>query len=687
MLKYGIAVLGIILAGAPAWAASYYAVRLDDPKAVYLTRGDGAADDTAAIQQAIDKVQETTNQGIVFVPEGRYRITSTINVWPGIRVIGYGPNRPVFVLGENTPGYQDPNAEKYMVFFAGGRPRAGRGGPAAPGGRGGNGQPQDAGAGTFYSAISNIDLEIRDGNPGAVGVRARYAQHCFMAHMDFRIGAGLAGIHEAGNVGEDLHFFGGQYAIWTRRPSPGWQYTVVDASFEGQREAAIREREAGLTLIRPRFRNVPTAISIDAGAPDEVWVKNGRMEDITGPAVIVSLENNARTEINLENVVCQRVPVFASFRESGKKVAAPAGIYEVKVFSHGLHYSDIGVVQAVRKYLHLVDARWGCHLLSALAEGGEDGHALADDVLEVDLGPRIIFQADDDGWAGNVFHPAILHPDLVGGAGFDGDCRRNVTEPRADEREAGFALADGRFTLPLEGGVHHGVLPPRRWPAGPDGVLAAEKMKVLTHVAGFVNAREAGADAEVHVGHEAVLGVAGTHADGALIAVPDLEIDVADSGVEGAGAGIRGLSLGSAAAGASRARLAAWSTSAAGWSPAAANPASGAGPATREEDHIPFTVLVLVPGSAFRQQEDRAGGPVPDQANAGPDVDGLRQAVDSLGNEDDSLARGFLNLVNGPLKRLGIVGETVAADGEGVRAEVDGLGVVQAEGVVGRPLR
>src|ERR1039457_5326266 len=90
--------------------------------------------------------------------------------------------------------------------------------------------------------------------------------------------------------------------------------------------------------------------------------------------------------------------------------------------------SDIRVVQAVRKYLHLVNARWGCHLLSALAEGGEDGHALADDVLEVDLGPRIIFQADDDGWAGNVFHPAILHPDLVGGARVEGDCRRNVTE-------------------------------------------------------------------------------------------------------------------------------------------------------------------------------------------------------------------------------------------------------------------
>src|ERR1017187_6085022 len=353
-----------LLAMASSWGASYYTVRLDDPKAVYLTpdnfpvHGDGLADDTEAIQQAINKVQETTSQGIVLVPQGRYRLTKTVNIWPGIRVIGYGATRPVFLLAENTPGYHDKDNERYMIFFAGSRPGAGRGsgggrgaagGRGAPGGRGtADGQPPDASPGTFYSAISNIDLEIGDGNAGAVGVRARYAQHCFMAHMDFRIGSGLAGIHEAGNVGEDLHFYGGQYAIWTRRPSPGWQYTVVDATFEGQREAAIREREAGLTLIRPHFRNVPTAISIDAGAPDELWVKNGRMEDITGPAVIVSLENNARTEINLENVVCRGVPVFAAFRESGKKVAAPAGIYEVKVFSHGLNYTDIGGVPATR---------------------------------------------------------------------------------------------------------------------------------------------------------------------------------------------------------------------------------------------------------------------------------------------------------------------------------------------------
>ena len=59
----------------PNWAsaASTITVRLDDPQAVYLTgaKGDGKADDSAAIQAAIDKAAGTRRQGIVFMPSGR----------------------------------------------------------------------------------------------------------------------------------------------------------------------------------------------------------------------------------------------------------------------------------------------------------------------------------------------------------------------------------------------------------------------------------------------------------------------------------------------------------------------------------------------------------------------------------------------------------------------------------------
>lgn len=314
---------------------SYYTLRLDDPRAVYLARdrsgavGDGVADDTAAIQKAIDAVQETTGEGVVFLPEGRYRLSATLHVWPGIRVVGYGARRPVLVLGDRTPGYQDPEKPRYMVFFAGRRPRDGS-------------LPPDANPGTFYSALSNVDVEIGAGNPGAVGVRARYAQHCFTSHVEFRTGSGLAGVHEGGNVAEDVRFVGGEYGIWTGTPSPGWQYTLLDARFEGQRRAAIREAAAGLTLIRPEFRNVPTAIEIEAARPDDLFVKDARLENVSGPAVIVSLEESPRTQVNFENAACRNVATFALFRESGRRVDAPGGSYVVRAFSHGLHYADLG---------------------------------------------------------------------------------------------------------------------------------------------------------------------------------------------------------------------------------------------------------------------------------------------------------------------------------------------------------
>jgi hypothetical protein len=328
-----------------AFGASYYPQRLEDSEAQYLTpsnfsvHADGKADDTEAIQQAIDKEEETNHEGVVFIPSGRYRITKTIHIWPGIRLIGYGATRPVLVVAPKTPYFQSGPA--YMVFFAGNRPKRIPGSNAEP-------VVHDANPGTFYSAMSNVDIEIQDGNPGAVGVRARYAQHCYLAHIDFHIGSGLAGIHDGGNVAQDVHFFGGQYGIWTRKPSPGWQFSVIDATFEGQREAAIREHEAGLTLIRPQFKNVPTAISIDAGYAEELWVKDGRLDGVTGPAFIISNENNAHTEINMENVACRNVPVFAAYRESGKQVAGKGSIYEVKTFSHGLHFDDIGDTPAIR---------------------------------------------------------------------------------------------------------------------------------------------------------------------------------------------------------------------------------------------------------------------------------------------------------------------------------------------------
>jgi Pectate lyase superfamily protein len=180
-------------------AASVITTRLEDRQAVYLTtaefgaHGDGKEDDSTAIQAAIDKAEHHAHEGIVLVPSGRYRLTRTVYVWPGVRVFGYGATRPVFLLADQTPGYQ--NGLGVMVMFTGARP-----GPSSdatrrvpfppPGSVPPNNSIADANSGIFYSAMSNIDFEIGEGNPAAIGIRFHVAQHAFLSHMDFHVGSG-----------------------------------------------------------------------------------------------------------------------------------------------------------------------------------------------------------------------------------------------------------------------------------------------------------------------------------------------------------------------------------------------------------------------------------------------------------------------------------------------------------------
>ncbi|MFT3829359.1 MAG: glycosyl hydrolase family 28-related protein [Opitutaceae bacterium] len=341
------------LAGLTFWAAvsvaasvSFYTQRPDDPQALCLERptfsvvGDGVADDTAALQQAIDRVQETTGKGVLLIPEGRYRISRTLHVWAGIRLIGYGARRPVLLLGAHTPGYAEGEG-KYLVHFVSDRPKPGE-------------AIRDANPGTFYSALSNTDIEIEPGNPAAVGVRAHFAQHCHLAHIEFRIGEGRAGVEEVGNEAEDLRFIGGEFGIAMHKPSPSWPFVLLDAVFEGQRRAAIETEEGGLTLIRPQFRRVPTAVLVRPERSEELWLVDARLEDVSGPAILVSEERSARTMINVTNAVCTRVPVFARFRESGREVAGPAPLYAVRDFCHGLQFAHQAAEPAIRTTADIV---------------------------------------------------------------------------------------------------------------------------------------------------------------------------------------------------------------------------------------------------------------------------------------------------------------------------------------------
>lgn len=333
--------LGLLVAGLalPAGAASSQSVYLktpDDPLAVMVKAvGDGKADDTAAIQAAIDQAANKGAGGIVFLPSGRYRITKSLLIRLAVRVYGTGPTRPVLVLAPNTPGFQK-GVGTMVVFTGGDQYDVGKVPVPVASAVPYSDKNRDANSATFYSALSNVDFEIGDGNPAAAGVRFRTAQHTYLSHIDFHLGQGFAGIYQAGNECDDLHFYGGRYGIVTEKTSPAWQFTLLDSTFEGQRDAAIREHEADLTLANVSIKKVPVGIEIDRGYSDSLWGRDVRFESVSKAAVIVSNENNAFTQVGFDAATARDTPVFALFRDSGKTLKGPAKTYSVKSFAYGL---------------------------------------------------------------------------------------------------------------------------------------------------------------------------------------------------------------------------------------------------------------------------------------------------------------------------------------------------------------
>lgn len=310
---------------------SVYTTRPDDPKAVYLAASDGTSDQSAALQRAVDQVQETAHHGIVFVPEGRYRIEHTVYVWAGIRLIGFGAKRPVFTLPANAADFQG-GPDRYMFWFTDERTPAGQ--PIA-----------DASEFTFYSALSNIDFELNDGNPSAVAIRFNVAQHSFISHADFRVGSAKAALEAIGNQASDIHVHGGQYGILTGKTSPAWQFLLMDSTFDGQRQAAISTHEAGFTMIRDRISRVPVAVEIPDGQVEQLYARDLQLDQISRAAFQMGDIQNLRNEITLTDVACSHVAAFvtgadAIRNQDGPWAAAP--FYVEQQFTLGLEIAPDG---------------------------------------------------------------------------------------------------------------------------------------------------------------------------------------------------------------------------------------------------------------------------------------------------------------------------------------------------------
>lgn len=312
---------------------SVYTEKFQDKNGVFFTskefkgvKADGKTDVSDVLQEAINRVKTERNFGILYIPEGKYLITKTIYVPAAIRLIGYGKTRPVFILGKNTPGYQDqPN---WMFWFTSGIVNRG-------------GQPSDANAGTFYSGFSNIDILIEEGNPGAVGLRTHYAQHGVLSHCTINAGSGYAGLTDVGNEMEDVEFIGGKYGIATGRPSPSWPMLIADCSFKGQTEAAISSRDAALTILSSSFADAPYGIVCE-NESEHLYVEDCSFDNISEVAILHNREILSTNQINVRNASFRNViiPISRTTGHGSERSVSKSfsGIYKLDIhfgFSSG----------------------------------------------------------------------------------------------------------------------------------------------------------------------------------------------------------------------------------------------------------------------------------------------------------------------------------------------------------------
>lgn len=322
---------------------SAYKQKVNDDEAFYFSsqyyniKSDGKTDVSDELQKAINQVKKEKNFGILFIPQGKYLISKTIYIPNAVRVIGYGNERPEFILAANSKGFAD--SEKYMFYFTSGLVE-------------GDAQPQDAHAGTFYSAISNVNFRILDGNPQAVAVRAHFAQHGFVSHCAFYTGNGKAGISEVGNELENLDFYDGDYGIIAGRTTPGWPLTLVDATFQNQRKAALQTRETGFVLYNVSIKNTPLGVEMLDVAPDRLYAEKTYFENVSNAAVSVGQEGILYAQLNMKDCFCKNVPTAVSFQTSGVKVEGRYDCYKINELSYGLVMKDM---TQMSEYETLVD--------------------------------------------------------------------------------------------------------------------------------------------------------------------------------------------------------------------------------------------------------------------------------------------------------------------------------------------
>ncbi len=151
---------------------------VDVTRAPYLAKGDGVADDTAAIQKALD---DHPNRGaIIYLPNGVYKVSDTLK-WPAgdsgpgddmKHTIMQGQSRAgtVIKLNDNNPSYQNARKRKAVIWTG------------------------QAPAQRFGNEIQNLTVDTGINNAGACGIQFIANNHGGVYNVTVQSGDGKGAI-------------------------------------------------------------------------------------------------------------------------------------------------------------------------------------------------------------------------------------------------------------------------------------------------------------------------------------------------------------------------------------------------------------------------------------------------------------------------------------------------------------
>ncbi len=238
----------------------------------------GVQDCTEKLQNAIDYAQK--NHMVVYFPSGIYRISNTLECrlspppkdergefklgryW-GITLLGStsGTNRPKIYLAPNSPNYDDVDQPKLVLYF-----HMGARDPYPS-------VYPDFGPSFMNSRLIGVDIEIGEGNSGAVAVRMRGAQGMAIEDVTIDVSNGLKGIEGANGSGAgntNVTIIGGRIGFdgSASQPTP----SITGFTFIDQTEHAILYR--GRQTLCATGIKVMSKYPIVAVKAEDLWTKN-----------------------------------------------------------------------------------------------------------------------------------------------------------------------------------------------------------------------------------------------------------------------------------------------------------------------------------------------------------------------------------------------------------------------------